>query len=134
MIIAGNTATPEGALSIKDLKNKEGIKGFDSPPVVFLNACQSAQTEIGDPASFMFYFINFLKAYAFVGTEAEIPAAFADVFGKRFVQEFLSGRPIGQIMFEARRDYAAAHNPFGLYYTLYGNGNVRLSQEVKEAT
>lgn len=134
ILVSGNSPTPEGSLSVKDMNNEEDIKSFSSPPVVFLNACQSAQTDIGDPSGFMYYFVNTLKAYAFVGTEAEIPATFADAFGKRFVEEFLRGHAIGRILSEARAHYASLHNPFGLYYTLYGNVNVRLSREVEETT
>jgi hypothetical protein len=82
----------------------------------------------------MHFFVYQLKCYAFIGTEAEIPASFADDFGRHFVSEFLKARPIGSILFEARKDYAQKYcNPFGLYYSLYGDGNVRLIQAVKES-
>ena len=134
LIIRGEDPKLESAtLSIKEMKNNEHIKGFSSPPVVFFNACESSQTEIGDPSSFMQYFVKTLKSYAFIGTEAEIPAAFADEFGKYFVGEFLNAERIGQILFDERREFAKTHcNPFGLYYTLYGDGNVHLQEPVKE--
>jgi hypothetical protein len=94
---------------------------------------ESSQTKIGDPVNFMVYFIERLKAYAFIGTEAQIPTLFADDFGKRFVEEYLRGEPLGKIMCNARKFYARKyHNPFGLYYTLYGDGKVRLKQSVQE--
>lgn len=128
MIIRGESVKADTALTIKDFENKE-IKSFEFPPVVFLNACGSTQTEIGDPTSFMLYFVNVLKSYAFIGTEADIPSAFADDFGRHFVCEFLKGRRLGEILSEARLGYARAQqNPFGLYYTLYGNGNVHLGE------
>jgi hypothetical protein len=134
MIIRGeDPKNAEATLSIKEMRRNEHIKEFSSPPVVFFNACESSQTEIGDPSSFMQYFVNILRSYAFIGTEAEIPAGFADEFGRRFVSEFLNARSIGEIMFAARKDFALNHhNPFGLYYTLFGDGNVRLEQAVKE--
>jgi hypothetical protein len=134
MVINGESTLDDNTLSIRELEDDE-IKCFEFPPVVFLNACESAQLEIGDPTSFMLYFINVMKAYAFIGTEAAIPAALADDMGRHFVQEFLKGRPIGEILFHARIRYALeCHNPFGLYYTLYGNGNVQLTEAaVKES-
>lgn len=132
MIIEGEDIKVDTTtIGLSEMRNNERITSFESPPVVFLNACESSQVELGDPTSFMHYFINILKAWAFIGTEAEIPAAFADKFGQRFIQEFLKGEPIGEIMFNVRRDYAQNEsNPFGLYYTLYGDGNVRLTQAV----
>jgi hypothetical protein len=133
MIIQGEDAQVDAAtISLSEMRDNERIKGFLFPPVVFLNACESAQVDIGDPASFMAYFINMLAAYAFIGTEGEIPGAFAHPFGARFVGEFLEGHPIGDILCKARRDFALRYNnPFGLYYTLYGDGNVRLTQPLQ---
>ena len=121
-------------VTVTELEEYEDIPEFEiARPVIFMNACESAQTEVGDPTSFMLYFISRLRAVAFVGTEALIPTAFADDFGQRFIKEFLSQRPIGQVILDARRHYAEKHyNPFGLFYTLYGNGNTRLSTRVEE--
>jgi hypothetical protein len=132
MIVQGEDAQADAStISLSEMRDNEQIKGFRFPPIVFLNACESAQVDIGDPTSFMLYFINMLKAYAFIGTEAEIPGAFAHPFGARFVKEFLKGHPIGEILHKAREDFAQQYNnPFGLYYTLYGNGNVRLTQPI----
>jgi hypothetical protein len=133
ILIRGNAEgeNEDGVITLTELEDNEDISIFKppSPPVTFLNGCTSAQVEIGDPTSFMYYFVYVLGAQAFIGAESKIPAAFADAFGRRFVREFLGGGRIGDIMFDARlhfaRDY---HNPFGLYYTLYGNGNIRLTQ------
>jgi hypothetical protein len=124
----------DGTISLRELVDDEDIVEFapPNPPVIFLNCCTSAQVEIGDPTSFMYYFIYILASQAFIGTESKIPGAFADPFGQRFVNEFLEGRRIGDILFDARLDFARNyHNPFGLYYTLFGNGNIRLSQSIK---
>lgn len=133
MIIEGKNADEKTTVGIQEMLKNVNIKKFNYPPVVFLNACESAQTEINDPISYMVYFIEKLKACAFIGTEAQIPTAFADNFGKRFVKDYLSGASIGQILFDARRFYAQYYqNPFGLLYTLYGDGNVCLRQSIKE--
>lgn len=126
MIVEGKVPSPKTTITLTEFRDAK-IKSFTSPPVVFMNACESSQVEIDDPTSFMIYFINSLHACAFIGTEAQVPTRFADEFGKRFVKEFLSGKAIGEIMYNARRDYAKKHlNPFGLFYTQYGDGNVRL--------
>jgi hypothetical protein len=135
MIIEGEEVDEETAIGISEMLKNVKIKNFTYPPVVFLNACESAQTEVYDPVSFMVYFIERLKAYAFIGTEAQIPTAFADDFGRRFIKGYLRGEAIGKILFDARRSYAQeCHNPFGLYYTLYGDRKVCLTQSFKEMT
>jgi hypothetical protein len=136
MVVSGsgeNEETDE-TLSVQDLKNLELIPKFErANPVIFMNACESSQTEVGDPSGFMLYFIEKLSAGAFIGTEARIPTAFAHHFGQRFIREFVLGRPIGQILFDSRRYYAMEHNNFfGLYYSLYGRGTIRLSRRLDE--
>jgi hypothetical protein len=137
ILIRGNSEKDgtDGTIYLKELESNELINEFapPCPPVTFLNGCMSSQVEIGDPTSFMYYFIYWLGSQAFIGTESKIPAAFADAFGRRFVKEFIEGRRIGDILYDARLDYARKyHNPFGLYYTLYGNGNIRLRQPAGE--
>jgi hypothetical protein len=136
IVIEGeDSENTEAIITIREISRKEDIKCFKFPPVVFFNACESAQIEFCDPRSFMFYFIKTMESYAFIGAEALVPTAFADHFGRLFVKEFLKGRRIGSIMFDSLRHYARSYkNPFGLYYTLHGNGDVRLVEPVERVT
>lgn len=134
LIISGKDALDESVIiGFTELFNDSAISAFQKPPVVFVNACESVQQDIGNPLGFLFIFAYRMAAYPFIGTEAAIPAAFADDFGRQFVERFLQGQSIGRIIFDLKREYAEKHdNPFGLYYSLYGNANTRLSREVKK--
>lgn len=117
---------------LEELSNSSAIQPFKSRPVIFLNACQSGKLKMGDPTSFVTYFIRRLDSWNFMGTEADIPAPFADAFGKAFVSSFLTGQGVGEILFRLRNKFAQKHlNPFGLYYTLFGRGDIRLQRRVK---
>ncbi|HXM51189.1 MAG TPA: protein kinase [Pyrinomonadaceae bacterium] len=125
----------QGVITLQELSDNRAIRPFRSPPVIFLNACQSSKLKMGDPTSFMTYFIRRLGSWNFVGTEADIPAPFADAFGQRFVKEFLKGKRVGEILFDFRKDYARRYfNPFGLYYTLFGRGEIHLQNPVAGVT
>lgn len=121
----------QGVITLKELAKNSEIQPFKFRPVIFLNACQSGKLKMGDPTSFMTYFIRRLGSWNFVGTEAEIPAAFADEFGQAFVKRFLTGERIGKILIDLRSEYAQKHlNPFGLYYTLFGRSEICLQHPV----
>jgi hypothetical protein len=131
LIISGKDASDESVIGFTELFDDPAISAFQKPPVVFVNACESVQQDIGNPLGFLFIFAYKMAAYPFIGTEAPIPAAFADDFGRQFVERFLQGQSIGRSIFDLKREYAEKHdNPFGLYYSLYGNANTRLSREV----
>jgi hypothetical protein len=133
MVITGKTPSDDTAIGFLELKQNGKIKKFKYPPVVFMNACESAQVEAGNPAGFMFYFTYMLSASVFIGTEAPIPTTFADDFGRSFIRRFLRGESVGQTLFDLTRHYASTHkNPFGLYYTIHGNGNTRLTKRLEE--
>jgi hypothetical protein len=122
----------QGVITLEELSTNSDIQPFKFPPVIFLNACHSNQLKMGDPTSFMTYFIRRLGSWNFIGTEADIPAPFADAFGKIFVEKFLNGQTVGDILFSLKNYYAKEHlNPFGLYYTLFGRGEIHLQNPVK---
>ncbi len=126
----------EGIIYLKELKKltqDNAILNFKYPPLIFLNACDSGQLEMGDPSGFMEYFIKDLRSVDYVGTEANVPASFADAYGKGFVEQFLQAKSVGKILLGLNRHYAGEHNnPFGLYYTLFGLSEIRLHKGLEE--
>jgi hypothetical protein len=122
----------EGVITLRELA-ESGIKPFRFPPVIFLNACQSGQHETGDPTSFMTFFIHNLHSWNYIGTAADVPAAFADKYGRQFVEKFLQALQVSEITYQLNRQFALDHlNPFGLYYTLFGLGQIRLKREIRK--
>lgn len=126
LIIEGNENSTEGAIGWDDLRVNSKILKFEHPTVVVLNACESVQ-EIGNNDGFLLYFTEILDARALIGTQAKIPAVVADEFGKYFVSEFLKGFHISEIIYEFITYMVGRYNnPFGLYYSLFGDREIRL--------
>jgi len=91
----------DGVIKLKELKQltqEQKLCTFKCPPLIFLNACDSGQLEMGDPSGFMEYFMNDLHSIGYIGTEANVPALFADNYGRRFVEEFFQGKTVGTIL------------------------------------
>jgi hypothetical protein len=114
----------------KDLSLKELCRNhtnLPNAPLVFLNACQSAQLSPIYYGGFMEYFIA-KGARGMIGTECEVPTVFAAEWARRFFNRFLAGRqPIGEIFLDLRREfYEVDHNPLGLLYALYCDGDTRI--------
>jgi hypothetical protein len=118
---------------LKQLTRDQKLLNFEFPPLIFLNACDSGQLEMGDPSGFMEYFLNDLRSSDYIGTEANVPALFADKFGQDFVNQFFTGKSVGTILRELSRSFATNYNnPFGLYYNLFGYADLHLSKEVEK--
>jgi HEAT repeat protein len=94
---------------------------FDNSPLVFLNACESAELT---PALSGDSFVNFFLdrgAAAFLGTECTMTVTFAHSFGEVVLREVVAGSTIGSAVLAARRHFIGLRNPLGLAYSLYGN-------------
>ena len=93
---------------------------FTNAPLVFLNACGSAQVEGRYYERLLGYFVD-KRAGCVIGTETEMPAFFATEFAMAFWNEVLdNSAPIGQALFEVRRHFWEEYgNPLGLLYSLY---------------
>ncbi|MFG1286039.1 CHAT domain-containing protein [Xanthobacter versatilis] len=103
----------------------DGAKLTDAP-VLFLNTCQSAQIWNGVENSFVSFFLS-RGARAIIGSEATIPAVFADRFGCEVMGRIFQGETIGEAVRQARLTLLqASRNPLGLCYALYGAGDARL--------
>src|SRR6185295_18549046 len=77
-------------------------------PLVFINACESAELSPLFYNGFMPYFVD-KGARGMIGTECPVPALFASEWAGKFFDEFLGGKPLGQIFLDLRRDYFFNH-------------------------
>lgn len=116
---------------------------FEHGPVVFLNACQTAQMNSIFYEGFVPAFLGH-GASSLIGTQTEMPAIFAGKFAQRFFEEFFSGgideerRPlhrIGDVLLELRREFIDRHNnPLGLLFSLYRGADVFLEKPLAKKT
>jgi hypothetical protein len=98
-------------------------------PLVFINACESAELSPLFYDGFVPYFMA-KGARGVIGTECETPALFGVDWMKRFFDRLLKGEPLGQIMLDLRKEYYKDHNnPMGLLYALYVDGDTRVMCE-----
>lgn len=114
------------ALTLRKLgRNRELLAG---QPLVFINACESAELSPEFYDGFVPYFVN-KGARGVIGTECETPALFAEEFAKRFFELFLKGElSLGEIFLQLRQEfYNDHHNLMGLVYALYVDGDTKLS-------
>lgn len=95
-------------------------------PLVFINACESAELSPLFYNGFMPYFVD-KGARGMIGTECPVPALFALDWAGKFFDAFLAGRPLGEIFLELRRDYFfKRNNILGLLYAVYCNADTRI--------
>jgi HEAT repeat protein len=90
-------------------------------PLVFLNACESAQLfpSFGDD-SFVSFFLAW-GARTVIGTECRMTVHFAYPFGEAVLDAVMDGIPVGLALLRTRRSFIEKRNPLGLAYTLYGS-------------
>lgn len=95
-------------------------------PLVFINACESAELSPLFYNGFMPYFVD-KGARGMIGTECPVPALFALDWAEKFFNQFLDGKPLGQIFLDLRRDYFFNHNNIlGLLYAVYCDADTRV--------
>jgi len=95
-------------------------------PLVFLNACQSADLLPGVSSGLTGVFLD-RQAVAVIGTECPVSALFADAFAGALLPRLLAGEALGPAMLAVRREFHARNNPLALLYTLYGRGDARIA-------
>lgn len=117
--------------TLKDFMMKASNKTrVPNAPLVFLNACQSAQLSPLFYNGFMPYFVS-KGARGMIGTECSVPANFAAEFAERFFQEFFKGKSVGAVMLELRQDYLfKKRNVLGLLYALYCDADTQIDPPV----
>lgn len=102
-------------------------------PLVFINACESAELSPLFCDGFVPYFMA-KGARGVIGTECETPALFAAEWARRFFDRFLTGEPLGQVSLDLRREFYHEHNNLlGLLYALYVDGDTRVVPGVQIA-
>jgi hypothetical protein len=88
-------------------------------PLVFINACESAELTPAFYDGFVPYFMA-KGARGVIGTECKTPALFAAEWATRFFERFLKGKPIGETFLALRKEFLDQHrNPLGLLYAVY---------------
>jgi len=122
----------QGHLTLEDLNlcapTKKALPGA---PLVFINACESAELSPLFYDGFVPYFMA-KGARGVIGTECETPALFAAEWAKRFFNHFLTGKSLGQAFLDLRREFYFQHNNLmGLLYALYCDGDTQVVPGLK---
>ncbi len=121
-----------GHLTLEDLNLFAPTnKVLPGAPLVFINACESAELSPLFYDGFVPYFMA-KGARGVIGTECETPALFAAEWAKRFFSHFLTGKSLGQAFLDLRREFYFQHNNLmGLLYALYCDGDTQIVPGLK---
>jgi hypothetical protein len=121
-------------VTLRDLQLRAPVRQLLSgAPLVFINACESAELSPLFYLGFVPYFMA-KGARGVIGTECETPALFAQEWARRFFDSFLAGNPLGQIFLNLRRDFFFNHNnAMGLLYAVYCDGDTQVVPAVDVA-
>jgi nicotinate (nicotinamide) nucleotide adenylyltransferase len=124
---AAITMEPDNPLTLDDLADNAGRRiPLSHHPLVFINACESADLSPLFYTGFVPYFLG-RGARGVIGTECKTPALFAIRFAEAFFDRVLDGAPIGQAMLETRREFLDRYrNPLGLVYAVHCDVSTRL--------
>ncbi len=122
------------ALVLTDAKISLDDLALDAPtstplagkPLVFINACESAELSPAFYDGFVPYFMA-KGARGVIGTQCRTPALFAAEWAARFFDRFLDGASLGDAFLDLRREFLAEHgNPLGLLYAVHCDGDTRI--------
>ncbi|OBJ70705.1 hypothetical protein A5643_10030 [Mycobacterium sp. 1274756.6] len=103
-------------------------------PLVFLNACESADLSPKFYDGFVPFFLA-KGARGVIGTESKTPVLFAIHWAEAFIEQLLDGAEVGQIMLELRQQFLRDHgNPLGLLYTIYCDADTRIAPPLNSAS
>ncbi len=100
-------------------------------PLVFLNACSTAEGDREFQSPFLTQFIREYDARGLIGSDWKVPTVFADEFSRRFLRRFLltPGASLGQALAATSDEFMAAGNPFPLIYAIYGRSDIVVTEE-----
>jgi len=124
--------TDNGRLTLGDLYMDAPLrKILSGAPLVFINACESAELSPLFYDGFVPYFMA-KGARGVIGTECETPALFAAEWARRFFDRFLAGELLGQVFLDLRQEFYRQHNNLlGLLYALYVDGDTQIEPAVQ---
>lgn len=106
-------------LTLKELRQNLNDLKLTGNPLVFINACESAELSATFYDGFVPYFMS-AGARGVIGTECLTPAYFATEWAKRFFVRFLGGQRLGEVCLDLRREFMKTHrNPLGLLYAIH---------------
>jgi hypothetical protein len=124
---ASSLVLTDGRITLGDLNRRApDTKRLHGSPLVFINACESAEMSPVFYEGFVPYFMA-KGARGVVGTECKTPALFAMTWAERFFQRFLDGQPLGEAFRDLRREFVEKHNnPLGLLYGVHCDGDTQI--------
>lgn len=122
--------SPDVPTRVADLRRLE-LEPFAGRPLIFMNSCEGVSRDPEHHDDFAAYFIEDQQARGCIGTEVIVPKYLAHRFALDFLKAFVRGQLIGPTLWRLRREYLDTyHNILAFNYTLYGNGDIRLSKEL----
>jgi CHAT domain len=102
-------------------------------PLVFINACESAELSPLFYNGFVPYFMA-KGARGVIGTECKTPVLFAIEWADAFFDRFLDGAAVGEVVLDLRRDFLRDHgNPLGLIYAVHCDADTRIAPALARA-
>lgn len=117
----------DGEITLDQLQTFAPItRRMSGRPLVFINACESAELSAQFYDGFVPYFIA-RGARGVMGTECNVPALFAADWAREFFKMFLNGRSLGEVVYKLRKKYLDEQaNPLGLLYAVYCDPNTQI--------
>jgi hypothetical protein len=122
-------SSKEGLTLRQLLEGTDPRLALPGAPLVYLNACQSAELSPLLYEGLVPFFIS-KGARGVLGTEVDTPAVFAAAFAQRFFAMLVQGeQTVGEILLTLRQGFVREHNNvMGLLYSLYASGDVRVER------
>ena len=124
--------TGDERLTLEDLNREAPMnQPLRGNPLVFINACESAELTPAFYDGFVPYFMA-KSARGVIGTECKTPAVFATEWALRFFPRFLGGEPLGELFLGLRQEFCRRHNnPLGLVYAVHCNADTQIQPALK---